>query len=135
VGIWGVKVFDSDNACDFLGNVIDHLVAVIEEGLELGRSKRGKKFRAVLVTKGTPLSLDGPVVPAVAALRAILAGIDAPRRWVPKEQVRRWKDAYFEWYEREYVPANGPNKRYRSNVQMEFDELLKLAKGKTYDDD
>jgi hypothetical protein len=63
----------------------------------------------------------------VAAIRALLAGIDAARVCVAKEQVRRWREAYFAWYEREYVPVNGPNKRYRNNVQKEFDALLKLA--------
>ena len=126
VGIWGYKVFDSDNACAFLGDVIKHLAAVVEDGLELGRSKRRRKFRAALA-RGDTLSLDGPVVPAVAAIRALLAGIDAARVCVAKEQVRRWMEAYFEWYEREYVPINGPNRRYRNNVQKEFDELLRLA--------
>ena len=128
MGVWGYKVFDSDNACAFLGDVIEHLEEVIADGLELGRSKRRTRFRAALI-KGNHLSLDGPVLPAVATIRAILAGIDAARVCVSKAEVRRWMEAYFEWYEREYVPANGPNKRYRNNVQKEFDALLKLAQG------
>ena len=128
MGIWGYKVFDSDNACDFLGGVIRRLEEVIEDGLELGRSKRRTRFRAALI-KGDHLSLDGPVVPAVATLRAVLADIDAARVCVSKAEVRQWMKGYFEWYEREYVPTNGPNKRYRKNVQKEFDALLRLADG------
>ena len=128
MGVWGYKVFDSDNACGFLGGVIDHLEAVVDEGLELGRPTRRKKFRATLVKRHT-LSLDGPVVPAVAVIRAILAGVEAARVSIGKKKVRRWMRAYFEWYEREYVPANGPNTRYRKNVQKEFDALLRLAEG------
>ena len=137
MGVWGYKVFDSDGACDFLGDVIDHFRAVIEEGLELGRSKRRTKYRKAKLVRGTSLGLHDPVVPAVAALRAMIEGTDAGGECIAKAQVQRWRDAYFEWYEREYVPVNGPNKRYRNHIQKEFDALLRLAYGEdpeVYDD-
>ena len=49
-----------------------------------------------------------------------------PPRFPPRPRqhgVRRWRQAYFEWYEREYVPVNGPNKRYRNHIQKEFDAI------------
>jgi hypothetical protein len=129
VGVWGHKVFDGDGAAEFLGDVIDQLQAVIEEGLELGRSRRRTRFRKASLVRGTSPSLHEPVAPAVAALRALVAGTGAGGECVAKAQVRRWRDAYFEWYERVYVPVNGPNARYRKNVEKEFDTLHRLAYG------
>src|SRR5262245_3974047 len=126
MGVWAHGVFDNDEASDFIGTLIHGLEAVVDDGLELGASRRRKKFRAALV-KGDVLTLHGPVIPAVAAIRALLAGIDGAGVCVGKEKVRRWRRAYFEWYEREFVPANGPSKVYRKNIEKEFDRLLRLA--------
>lgn len=129
MGVWGYKVFDGDGAAEFLGDVIRHLVAVIEEGLELGRSKRRTRFRTAALARGTSLSLHEPVAPAVAALRAVIAGTGAGGSSVAKSQVRRWREDYFEWYERVYVPVNGANTRYRKHIEKDFDALLRLAYG------
>jgi hypothetical protein len=128
MGVWAHGVFDNDEACDFIRTVLTELEAVVEDGLRVGVSKRRKKFRARLV-KADALTLHGPVIPAVAAIRAILAGVEAARVCVGKEKVERWRQAYFEWDEREFVPANGPSKVYRRNVNKEFDQLLRLAEG------
>jgi hypothetical protein len=127
MGVWGYQVFDGDGACDFLGHVIRHLREVVEEGLELGQSKRRTRYRKAKLVKGRSLGLHGPVAPAVAALRALLAGIPSARVCLGRKRVRGWKRAFLAWYEAEYVPANGPTARYRKNVEAEFDELARLA--------
>jgi hypothetical protein len=129
MGVWGDGVFDGDGAREFLGDVIRRLQEVIEEGLELSRSKRRTRYRRAKLVSGTSISLHDPLVPAVAVLHAILAKIPHPRIHLSKERVRGWKRAYFEWYERVYVPVNGPCVRYRKNIEKEFDGLTRLAKG------
>src|SRR5262249_39478442 len=85
MGVWGDGVFDGDGQCDFLGDVIDRLQEVVEEGLELGRSKRRTRYRRANLVKGTSIGLHEPVVPAVAVLHAIFAEI--PRRpRVPEQE-------------------------------------------------
>ncbi|HJZ56175.1 MAG TPA: hypothetical protein VKE74_14510 [Gemmataceae bacterium] len=135
MGVWGDGVFDGDGQCDFLGDVIDRLQEVVEEGLELGRSKRRTRYRRANLVKGTSIGLHEPVVPAVAVLHAIFAEIPAARVCLSKKRVRRWKRAYFEWYERVYVPVNGPCTRYRKNIEKEFDGVARLAVGEELEDE
>lgn len=133
-GHLGDGVFDSDNTREFLGEVVDQIEAVIDEGLRIGKSTRRTVFRAAL-HKGGTLSLDSPVAPAVATLRSLLSERPEARLWISKEKVRRWMREYFEWFEREFVPANGPSKRYRGNVQREFNRLLRLVEGEAEEDE
>ncbi len=134
MGVWGDGVFDSDDTREFLGEVVRQVEAVIEEGLALGGSRRRGPFRRAALVRGWGLSLDGPVAPAVATLRSLLSEHPVARLWLPKRRVRRWRRAYFAWFEREFVPANGPSEQYRANVRREFGRLLRLAAGDDADE-
>ena len=99
------------------------------------RSPRRTKYRGGGLAKGWYLSLHDPLVPAVALLHTILADNTHARVCLSKGRVRRWKQAYFEWYERVYVPVNGPCTRYRKNIEKEFDGLIRLAHVDDEDDE
>lgn len=125
MGVWGDGVFDGDGACDFLGNVMRHLANVIDEGLRLTQSRGKPLFRSAMLAKGSVLTLHDPVVPALAILHAIVCKVLRAQFCLEKRRVSEWKRAYFAWYERDYVPANGPDESYRMNVQKVFDGLLR----------
>ncbi len=136
MGVWGSGVFDGDGASDFLGNVVGNLAKVIDEGLRLAKSKRNMPvFRSALLAKKSVLTLHGPVVPAVALLHAIASKVPKVQFCLEKSRVRKWRRAYFAWYEKEYVPTNGPDEPYRKNVQKEFDGLLRKLSIEEFDDD
>jgi hypothetical protein len=80
---------------------------------------------------GWSLGLHDPVVPAVAVLHTIFAEVRAARVCLTKNRVRGWKRTHFAWYERVYVPVNGPCTCYRKNTEREFDGLARLAEEKT----
>ena len=108
---------------------LGRLADVIDEGLRLAKSKRNTpSFRSAILAKGSVLTLHDPVVPAVALLHTIVSKIPGARFCLEKRRVREWKRAYFAWYEKEYVPVNGPDEPYRRNVQKEFDGLLRKLK-------
>lgn len=126
MGVWGDKIFDGDSACDFLGAVVKRLAEVIDEGLRLaGTGRNMPAFRTALLAKGTVLTLHDPIVPALALLHAIVSKVPSARFCLEKRRVREWRDAYFAWYEKDYVPVNGPDKSYRKNVRKEFAGLLR----------
>lgn len=131
MGVWGDGVFDGDGACDFLGNVTQRLADVIDEGLKLANSKRNMPaFRSAILARRSVFTLHDPVAPAVALLHAIVSKIPRAQLCLEKRRVQEWKRAYFSWYEKEYVPINGPDNAYRKNVLKEFDGLLRKLKVK-----
>jgi hypothetical protein len=106
--------------------VVSRLCEVIDEGLRLAKSgQKMPTFDSATLARGMVLAFHDPIIPAVAVLHAIIANVRSAQFSVARGQVRRWMDEYFAWYDKEYVPVNGPDESYRNNVVKEFDDLLK----------
>ena len=125
MGVWGDGIFDGDGACDFLGTVVNRLVDVVEEGLKLGKSNRSTPCFRSQLAKGDVFTLHSPVAPAIAMLNVIVARIPSARFCLEKQRVREWRRQFFDWYEEEFVPMNGPAEEYRENIEKQFRGLLR----------
>lgn len=126
MGVWGDGIFDGDGACDFLGHVIEQLADVIDEGLELSNSGREcPPLQTAKLGKGQLVTLHEPVVPALAILSAIVSKIPSARSCLEKRRVRAWQQQYFQWFENEYVLANGTCDDYQNSIKREFRSLMK----------
>jgi hypothetical protein len=130
MGAWNYGLFDNDGACDFLGNLIDELEEVVEEGLLLTK-RQGRKlpvFRAKLA-KGEILNLTHPVMPAVAAISAIASKIPYARICVKRQRVVEWKRKYLAWFDDQLCDFDEYDanelKEYRRNAQKEFNALIR----------
>jgi len=112
VGSWGSGIFDSDQACDFLGNLVHELADKIDEDLKSAQKPRD-------------YYLHRDAAPAIAILNALVSKIPSARFCLDKKRVRQWRKDYFAWYDEKYVPANGPDEEYRGNIERQLRNLLR----------
>jgi hypothetical protein len=115
VGTWGTQVFDSDHACDYLGDIVGPLIVAVRQGI--GALSGWDNHYAV-----------EKIVPSIACLRALAQAFSLNVQvHLQRSQVERWRDRYLEWFDETEASAwRTPEgaAEFRKNAETEFNLLI-----------
>jgi hypothetical protein len=118
MGAWGDGIFDSDQSCDFAGEIINNLKTEIQSGLYL------------LVTRQDDYHDSGfRVVPAIRLILVISQ--EAGIYHIDLHEVKKWKQVFFDKLNPARIagghePFPADDKVYE-NYEKTFDDLIKYA--------
>jgi hypothetical protein len=122
MGTWGPGNFDSDEAVDYLSEVVRGFVDTVEQLFTQGRASLDDRGEGRLMPTVEMVSVLCDWCGDASAIRVV-----APPR---PEVVRRWKQQYLEIYDEQIdglLPSEGFAPERRAHIVRTFDRLELLA--------